>query len=822
MEGLLIFGIVGLVFFGPIILSAIAMGQVRSLRNRVDNLEWLAERRAIHEQIQPPVRAVAPAPAPAAPTPAPEQAPRRVFVRPDLQPAPFPGPAPRILRAPEPLTPAPAPKEEVPLENLIGERILPRLGVIAIVLGLGLLAWYSYRHLGAEGKLALTGVTGAAMVVGGVLLRRHPHTQLLGGCLIGGGWAALYLTAYAAHHIDASKVTDNALLGFALLIGVSQAALIHALRYRNETITGMAFLLTIGSLFLAPEPGLACWTGMGLSAVTLMALALKERWIRLCVLGAKLIYAVEIFWLAKTTPVDVLPALGVLVALWAVFIVADHFHKPATDWEKRFHGLLVAINFVGLLATLRLVQEWFNPAYMGWAWISVGALYELHAAIGTRFAWRPAQLASLAFAAVLLGIGFDLELAGLGPVFAWMALSVGLIAWGFGQKNEIPRLMGIAGLVVSLVRFWAVDHRLPSAYAAALAVGGLLYAVSALITWRSRSGRAGSIEAKLATVISHAGAVAFGLATWKYAPDHSAGAIFATGGLGLALLAPRLGARWLIAEGGVFLALAGIFFAGNLGATGHFLGMSTRVASCVPILLAWFCARLAMPADADSTKVRGFFSVLLLAGLMALLNKELGDGATPAAWAVVLGGWFVWCRLARLDFEFLLGALGVAATLLVYATADFLAVPGMNLPGPVPTGIGLIAILLTVHLTGRREGATQLYSFARDLIGVGLATAGFILLEREMTGTWLTGSWAVWGFALAAYGFLANDRVSRWSSLLLLGFCAGKVAIFDLATFEMPVKIATLITLGTIMVALSFVYARHHRRIVTYLVGKNG
>ena len=89
-----------------------------------------------------------------------------------------------------------------------------------------------------------------------------------------------------------------------------------------------------------------------------------------------------------------------------------------------------------------------------------------------------------------------------------------------------------------------------------------------------------------------------------------------------------------------------------------------------------------------------------------------------------------------------------------------------------------------------------------------------------MTGTWLTGSWAILGFTLAAYGFLVRDRVSRWSSLLVLAVCAGKVVIFDLARFDMPVKIATLITLGGVMVALSYVYARHHRRIAVYLAGR--
>jgi len=156
----------------------------------------------------------------------------------------------------------------------------------------------------------------------------------------------------------------------------------------------------------------------------------------------------------------------------------------------------------------------------------------------------------------------------------------------------------------------------------------------------------------------------------------------------------------------------------------------------------------------------------------------------------------------------------------------YAAVPALQFPvagwiGPVASGAFLAATFLAIHLASRRDTTEAGYVFNRDVFGAAIAVTLFTLLAHEMTGTWLTGSWAVLGFALAAYGFIVRDRVSRWSSLLVLGICLGKVAIFDLATFDMPVKIATLLTLGAVMVTLSFVYARHHRRIVVYLAGKD-
>ncbi|HEU4338587.1 MAG TPA: DUF2339 domain-containing protein, partial [Planctomycetota bacterium] len=313
MEILVVLVILGFIFFGPMTIALIAMSQVRGLRRRVEDAERSFEVRS--RRLADRFEALGVYPVPAAPPPAPPPPPMPAIpkpepapVRPALLPvrtAPVPVPPVRpapVMSRPAVVAPVPAmavapasPKEEVPLENMIGERVLPRIGVIAIVFGLALLVWYAWGQFGKEGKIALTASTGAAMVVGGVLLRRNAYTQLLGSCLIGGGWAVLYITAYASHSIQASRIIASPVLGFVLLMAVAEAALIHALRYRSETIAGIAYLLTIATLLISPAPlgAAAAWCAIGLSGAVVLALALKEKWIRLCVVGAKLLYIAE-------------------------------------------------------------------------------------------------------------------------------------------------------------------------------------------------------------------------------------------------------------------------------------------------------------------------------------------------------------------------------------------------------------------------------------------------------------------------------------------------------------------------------------------------
>jgi hypothetical protein len=251
------------------------------------------------------------------------------------------------------------------------------------------------------------------------------------------------------------------------------------------------------------------------------------------------------------------------------------------------------------------------------------------------------------------------------------------------------------------------------------------------------------------------------------------------------------------------------------------MGVSRRLASTIPILAGWLYAReRSIPEEDIAEGVRVGFGVMLFAGLMALLAFELGVSATPVAWAAATGIWALWGRLAGRSLEFVIAGLGAAATVLMYCVASPLTVPGLGWEGPVYSGALILAIFAAIHVTSAKAALAKWPSVARDVVASMMAVAGFALLAREMSGTWLTWSWAILGFVLAGYGFAVKDRVCRWASLLVLAVCVGKVAVFDLATFSMPVKIATLLTLGAVMVALSLVYARHHRTIVGYLSGK--
>ena len=80
---------------------------------------------------------------------------------------------------------------------------------------------------------------------------------IFGRGLIGGGWAALYTTAYAAHAFESSRIIQSPLVASVLLSAVALGMILHSLRYRSEVVTGVAYFVGFATLAISPITSLA-------------------------------------------------------------------------------------------------------------------------------------------------------------------------------------------------------------------------------------------------------------------------------------------------------------------------------------------------------------------------------------------------------------------------------------------------------------------------------------------------------------------------------------------------------------------------------------
>jgi hypothetical protein len=186
-------------------------------------------------------------------------------------------------------TPVPLPARVDDWETVLGTNWLNRVGALVLVIGIALFLGYSLTHLGPAGKIAIGFAVGLSMLAGGVAIESQERYRNLAPSLIAGGWAVTYSTGYAMHGIPAARVVESAVGGTAILLVISAAMILHALRYRSELATGLAFLFAFVSLNVSALTTFSV-IATAVLAASLLYLASRFVWMRLAVAGVALTY----------------------------------------------------------------------------------------------------------------------------------------------------------------------------------------------------------------------------------------------------------------------------------------------------------------------------------------------------------------------------------------------------------------------------------------------------------------------------------------------------------------------------------------------------
>jgi uncharacterized membrane protein len=245
--------------------------------------------------IRPPFAPDAAAPPPVSPLaskPALQSIPSQFAPDAPTAPSPAPAPPPRApLFSPERAAPAPA-RSSAEWESLIGGNFLNKLGVVILVIGIALALGYSFTRVGPAGRVAISLAASFAMLVAGAVMERRERYRTFARGLLGGGWAALYFTVYAMHAIPAARILDHSISAAALLIAVAAGMIIHSLRYRSQTVTGLAYFIA----FVTLTPGISEVTSVAVAALmplaaSLLYIAHRFRWRTFAVLGLVATYA---------------------------------------------------------------------------------------------------------------------------------------------------------------------------------------------------------------------------------------------------------------------------------------------------------------------------------------------------------------------------------------------------------------------------------------------------------------------------------------------------------------------------------------------------
>ena len=327
-------------------------------------------------------------------------------------------------------------------EALLGGNWLNKAGVFILVVGIALALGYSFTRLGPWGRVGISLAASLALLaIGAGLEVREPYRMFARG-LLGGGWAALYVTVFAMHGVDAARVIPSPIAGGILLLAVAVGMIAHSLRYGSETVTGVAYFVGFASLAIT-QAGRLPLVALVPLAVSLLYVAHRFFWERLALLGLLATYSVCLLRAGVIGPL--FQAQALLAVYWLLFEIFDVLHPEA--W-------LVPLNAAGFLGLSIIKWQSAAPDNLWLVLTVIAAAYLAGAVVRIRARkWMASLTVSAALAAAAVFEKLDHQ---------WIAAAMVveaelLFLAGIRLRAPYLRWLGNALFVLATVRLLLSD-----------------------------------------------------------------------------------------------------------------------------------------------------------------------------------------------------------------------------------------------------------------------------------------------------------------------------------------------------------------------------
>jgi len=710
------------------------------------------------------------------------------------------------------------------LEERLGANWLNKLGIALLVLGVAFFLAWKLQTWGPAGKVLCGYAVSMVLLGGGVWLERKATYRIFARGGIGGGWALAFFTTFAMHHITAARVLPSLVVDLVLMLLVVGGMVAHSLRYRSQTVTGLAFLLGFATLLtshLQATEGTVVFslTGSAVLAVGLVVVTAIRHWAALEVVGLVAVYGSHFVWLTQVLPqnrasfAEFWPSVALIVMYWVIFRVAYVLRKPLDQNEENISSVAAILNASGVLALLK-----YQSAHPEWAWWALGALgaTEMALAFAVRARRRQAFVVLSTVGSVLLIAAVPFKFHGVSWPVLWLVEAQALALCGLRIGEPVFRRLGLlAGLATGVVLavhdvlplvLLRLDYPDPNGHGSlivALTLAAVLYWVHAEVYPRrwpqiTESG----FEATAMKVTSFLAAAAAATALWVALPDAWLPVGWLTLVLILAIPALRFRALQVLLQADLLSLAAAVVLAFHHVLPLASMRLGTPDPSHHPVettvlalaaLAYWIRGELLPRAlrkfaiDREEKPEFAEWQRFMLPAA-SCLGAAAGAAALwvalPVAWVVV--GW--------LGLSVLLGfAADKAKSPVLAFQADLLALAAVvgwfpwdlwnsgtgwwtrNVPELATVALLYAGMVRRQAPEGLRAPGGGAYSWAASAL---LAMAAYDLSPA----LYLVMIWAALGVALFEAGRWLKKSALRWQGLFFAGLAFGKGLCIDIAS----------------------------------------
>lgn len=374
------------------------------------------------------------------------------------QPSPSKPPTPVSL-PPQPPFPPPT---HTDVESFLGGNWLVKIGVLAILIGVGFLLKYAFDHwIGPIGRVAI-GLTIGTILLGLGEYWREKYSKYA-QALTGGGVGVYYLSVFAAYNF---YNLIGVYLTFFIFTLITLTTGIMAVYYNARSIATLGVLGGFLTLFMLGIKNLAEVETILVAYIVLLNLgilgvSLYKNWRRLSFIGFVFSYLSFGVWFAdRYTPAR----LGFTMFVLTVFFLLFAFITIVYHLINRRHADVADLGLATLNAGIYFALSYnlLNPRFsdfIGFFTVSLAVFYFLlaYAAFSYNRDDSYLTLALSGISLVFLTLAIPIQLTKYWITLAWMAEGVVLTWLGFQFRSFRLRLFSLGVLVLVLLRLITQD-----------------------------------------------------------------------------------------------------------------------------------------------------------------------------------------------------------------------------------------------------------------------------------------------------------------------------------------------------------------------------
>lgn len=654
------------------------------------------------------------------------------------------------------------------LETLIGGTWFNRIGIIAIVLGVGYFLREAFRRgwIGPHGRVIIGFGFGAGLLIAGERIRARGYRSYSQG-LSGGGIAIFYLTVFAAfarYELIGQKPA------FLLMSLVTVIAVLLSARYDALAI---AILGLIGG-FLTPillstgqdnQAGL--FTYIAFLDAGVLALAYFKQWrvLNYLAFGGTVLIA-GVWMLEWYRPQKLWLTIFFFTLFFLIFSLLAIIHNTINKRLTRPLDVgLVFANASIYFATCYGLLEAGYRAYLGLfaVFMSLFFLCLGYFAYKRNGEDRFLILSFIGLATIFLTLAVPIQLNRHWVTMGWAVEGAALSWIGLKTDKRPTRYTGIFVLLIASLHWFAIDFgefafnqgNSFTPFFNRRGFSALILIASLAITWRlyKRFGQTVNKKERDGLTAAFVIAANFLALVWLSAEVYDYYSPTAVEGNAERLINSRefaLSSLWTIY--GLTALYIGVGYGSRVLRLGALALLSLTVYKVVSVDASYFAAAWHRP----------------------IFNRTFG--------------------------AFLLLIAALACAIRLYSRGERI--------DETERKIALTGLTVTVSLLGIIGLSLEAYGRFESRIRVGNISDGDLrnlILAQRLS---LSVIWSVYGAAMLVVGIWRSNRLLRVMALGLLVITIIKVFLFDLASLDAIYRIISFIVLGAILLAVSFLYQK--------------